>query len=46
MAIPKIKKEDIFYHPMNKCRKDAQRLFDGNIGQIYPDFISRNNLSI
>lgn len=31
-----------FYHPMNKGRKGAQRLFDGNIGLIYPDFISRN----
>lgn len=35
--------EDIFYHPMNKGGKGAQRLFDGNIGLIYPDFISRNN---
>lgn len=33
---------DNFYHPMNKGRKGAQRLFDGNIGLIYPDFISRN----
>lgn len=31
-----------FYHPMNKKGKDAQRLFGGNIGLIYPDFISRN----
>lgn len=40
---------DAFYHPMNKSRKDAQWLFSknigGNIGQIYPDFISRNNES-
>lgn len=35
--------EDTFYHPMNKGRKGAQRLFDGNIGLIYPDFISRDN---
>ena len=35
--------EDVFYHPMNKGGKGAQRLFDGNIGLIYPDFISRNN---
>ena len=27
---------------MNKRRKGAQRLFDGNIGLIYPDFISKN----
>lgn len=33
---------DIFYHPMNKAGKGAQRLFAGNIGLIYPDFISRN----
>lgn len=35
--------EDIFYHPMNKNNKGAQHLFDGKIGLIYPDFISRNN---
>ena len=35
--------EDVFYHPMNKGGKGAQRLFDGNIGLIYPDFISRNH---
>lgn len=35
--------EDVFYHPMNKGGKSAQRLFDGNIGLIYPDFISRND---
>jgi 5-methylcytosine-specific restriction endonuclease McrBC regulatory subunit McrC len=34
---------DIFYHPMNKAGKGAQRLFDGNVGLIYPDFISRDN---
>ena len=34
--------EDYFYHPMNKNGKGAQRLFSGNIGLIYPDFISRN----
>lgn len=33
--------KDIFYHPMNKARTGAQRLFSGNIGLIYPDFISR-----
>lgn len=35
--------DDIFYHPMNKGGKGAQRLFDGNIGLIYPDFISKDN---
>lgn len=35
--------EKIFYHPMNKGGRGAQRLFSGNIGLIYPDFISRNN---
>lgn len=32
---------DIFYHPMNKGGKGAQRIFGGNLGLIYPDFISR-----
>ena len=35
--------EDVFYHPMNKGGKGAQRLFEGNVGLIYPDFISRNS---
>lgn len=35
--------DDLFYHPMNKGGKGAQRLFTGNIGLIYPDFISRNS---
>lgn len=34
---------DIFYHPMNKGGKGAQRLFGGSAGLIYPDFISRDN---
>lgn len=34
--------EDTFYHPMNKGGKGAQRLFAGNVGLIYPDFISRD----
>ena len=34
--------DDVFYHPMNKGGKGAQRLFEGNIGLIYPDFISRD----
>ena len=34
---------DIFYHPMNKAGKGAQRLFDKNVGLIYPDFISRSS---
>lgn len=32
-----------FYHPMNKGGKGAQRLFNGNVGVIYPDFISHNS---
>lgn len=39
---------DAFYHPMNKSRKDAQKLFKGEDikgNLIYPDFISRNNES-
>lgn len=35
--------DDLFYHPMNKGGKGAQRLFDGNTGLIYPDFISRDS---
>ena len=35
--------KDTFYHPMNKNGAGAQRLFDGNVGLIYPDFISRNS---
>lgn len=34
---------EMFYHPMNKGGQGAQRLFAGNIGLIYPDFISRNS---
>ena len=32
----------MLYHPRNKGRSGAQRLFSGNIGLIYPDFISRD----
>lgn len=32
-----------FYHPRNKGKEGAQRLFAGNVGLIYPDFISRDN---
>lgn len=35
--------KDLFYHPMNKEGKGAQRLFSGNIGLIYPDFISKKS---
>ena len=34
---------NVFHHPMNKGHKGAQRLFEGNVGLIYPDFISRNS---
>ena len=33
---------EYFYHPMNKARQGAQRLFSQHIGLIYPDFISRD----
>lgn len=33
---------DIFYHPMNKAGTGAQRLFEGNTGMIYPDFIGKD----
>lgn len=36
---------NLFYHPMNKGGNGAQRLFAGNVGLIYPDFISRNNIN-
>lgn len=32
---------DMFFHSMNKAGRGAQRLFGGNVGLIYPDFISR-----
>lgn len=34
---------DKFYHPMNKSNTGTQKLFDNNIGLIYPDFISRDS---
>lgn len=34
---------DIFYHPMNKVKKGKQILFNRKVGEIYPDFISRNH---
>lgn len=33
---------ELFYHPKNKARDGAQRLFAGNIGLIYPDFIGKD----
>lgn len=37
--------ENIFYHPMNKSRKEAQWLFSGKTkaGLVYPDFISKDS---
>ncbi len=35
--------EDLFYHPRNKAGEDAQRLFAGGVGRIYPDFLSRGS---
>lgn len=32
-----------FYHPKNKAGDGAQRLFSGNYGLIYPDFIGKDN---
>lgn len=34
--------KDRFYHPMNKIGRYAQALFDGKVGPIYPDFLSKN----
>lgn len=36
---------EIFYHPMNKAGSGAQRLFFGNYGLIYPDFISKDEIN-
>lgn len=36
--------EEAFYHPKNKKGDGAQRLFAGNYGLIYPDFISKNKI--
>ena len=33
---------ECFYHPKNKVGAGAQRLFAGNFGLIYPDFISKD----
>lgn len=35
--------KDYFYHPKNKAGKGAQRLFSGNVGEIYPDFIGKDD---
>lgn len=32
-----------FYHPKNKAGEGAQRLFAGNYGLIYPDFIGKDH---
>lgn len=34
---------EAFYHPKNKVGDGAQRLFAGNYGLIYPDFIGKND---
>ena len=33
---------ELFYHPRNKAGDGAQRLFAGNVGLIYPDFIGKD----
>lgn len=36
---------DVFYHPMNRENRGAQRLFAGkSMGVIFPDFISKDSL--
>lgn len=35
----------IFYHPKNRGSQGAQRLFYGNVGLIYPDFIGRDKMN-
>lgn len=34
---------EAFYHPKNKAGNGAQRLFAGNYGLIYPDFIGKDD---
>lgn len=34
---------EMFYHPKNKAGEGAQRLFAGNYGLIYPDFIGKDS---
>ena len=34
---------EYYYHPENKSGLNAQRLFSGNNGKIFPDFISKNH---
>lgn len=34
--------KDAFYHPKNRAGDGAQRLFAGNYGLIYPDFIGKD----
>jgi 5-methylcytosine-specific restriction endonuclease McrBC regulatory subunit McrC len=34
---------ELFYHPKNKAGSGGQRLFAGNTGHIYPDFISKRS---
>ncbi|MCL2248008.1 MAG: hypothetical protein FWC13_01935 [Oscillospiraceae bacterium] len=35
----------IFHHPKNRGNEGAQRLFSGNAGLIYPDFIGRDKVN-
>ena len=34
--------KDTFHHPMNKSRREGQRLFSDGTGLIYPDFIGKD----
>lgn len=36
--------KDAYHHPKNKAGEGKQYLFEGSIGLIYPDFISKNNV--
>lgn len=33
----------LFHHPENKTKKGKQHYFEGSIGEIYPDFISKDS---
>lgn len=37
--------KDAYYHPQNKTGIGKHYLFEGSVGLIYPDFISKNNIN-
>ena len=37
--------DDYYYHPRNRAKSDPQYLFERNIGLIFPDFISKDEVN-